>query len=130
MRLKQHAPHRWIKDVIMPVTGIDASYYYAKDLGRAVAFYNDLFAMEPEMHVPDMFAEWVFQGGEAFGLYKGDEYKPGNGMMFAVPDIQAAVKDLTAKGVAVHGEIEDTPVCHMAFGTDSEGNGFILHQRK
>jgi predicted enzyme related to lactoylglutathione lyase len=50
--------------------------------------------------------------------------------MFAVPDVAEAVAELKARGVPFHGEIEDTPVCHMAFGTDPEGNGFILHKRK
>ena len=75
----------------MTVTGIDASYYYAKDLDRAVSFYTQLFA---------------------------------------VPDVAEAVAELKARGVPFHGAIEDTPVCHMAFGTDPEGNGFILHMRK
>ena len=77
-----------------------------------------------------MFAEWVFPGGEAFGIYKGDEFKPGTGVMFAVPDVAATVEELRARGVHFSEEIEETPVCFMAFGTDSEGNGFILHKRK
>jgi predicted enzyme related to lactoylglutathione lyase len=42
------------------------------------------------------------------------------------------VAELRGRGVAFQadGEIEETPVCFMAFATDSEGNGFILHQRK
>lgn len=114
----------------MTVTGIDASLYYAHDLDRAVSFYTHLLGMAPETLVPQTFAEWVFPGGEAFGIYKGEQYRPGNGIMFAVPDVAEAVTDLKARGVPFTGGIEDTPVCHMAFGRDSEGNGFILHQRK
>ncbi len=102
----------------MAVTGIDAS------------FYTQLFGAAPAALVPDMFAEWVFAGGEAFGLYKGTEFEPGTGIMFAVPNVAEAVAELKARGVPFHGPIEDTPVCHMAFGTDPEGNGFILHMRK
>jgi len=114
----------------MPVTGIDASYYYAQDFERAVSFYTALIGSPPPTIHGGMFAEWEFPGGEAFGLYKGDEYRPGNGVMFAVPDVYAAVEALRARGVHFDGEIEDTPVCYMAFGKDSEGNGFILHKRK
>ena len=114
----------------MTVTGIDASYYYANDFNRAVSFYTTLLGMEPAQLVPDMFAEWVFAGGEAFGLYKGEDFKTSHGVMFAVADVHASVEELKARGVAFDGEVEDTPVCHMAFGTDSEGNGFILHKRK
>jgi predicted enzyme related to lactoylglutathione lyase len=116
----------------MNVSGIDASYYYAKDLDRAVAFYTALLGAPPVASYPDTFAEWVFPGGEAFGLYKGQHYEHCDGLMFAVDDVAAAVAELRARGVAFAGDgaIEDTPVCHMAFGTDSEGNGFILHKRK
>jgi hypothetical protein len=39
--------------------------------------------------------------------------------------------DAKARGVKFHDEeITDTPVCHMAFGEDPEGNQFILHHRK
>ena len=116
----------------MTVTGIDASYYYAQDFDRAVSFYSALIGSAPTMMVPGMYAEWVFAGGEAFGLYKGEHYEHCDGLMFAVPDVAAAVAELRARGVhfADDGAIEDTPVCHMAFGKDSEGNGFILHQRK
>jgi predicted enzyme related to lactoylglutathione lyase len=114
----------------MIVTGIDASYYYAKDFDRAVSFYSTLIGSPPPMLMAGMFAEWEFPGGEAFGIYKGSEYHPGSGVMFAVPDVAASVAELKARGVAFHGDIEETPVCHMAFGTDCEGNGFILHKRK
>ena len=116
----------------MKVTGIDASYYYAKDFNRAVSFYTALIGSPPQGLMPDMYAEWEFPGGEAFGLYKGEEYRHCDGLMFAVDDVAAAVAELRARGVRFGGDghIEDTPVCHMAFGTDSEGNGFILHKRK
>jgi predicted enzyme related to lactoylglutathione lyase len=114
------------------VNGIDASYYYAQDFDRAVSFYTALIGSPPPMVVPGMFAEWEFKGGEAFGLYKGEHYEHCDGVMFAVDDVALAVKELRARGVhfADDGAIEDTPVCHMAFGNDSEGNGFILHKRK
>ena len=46
--------------------------------------------------------------------------------------MKAAVAELRDRGVVFNddGEIEETLVCYMAFGNDSEGNGFILHQRK
>jgi catechol 2,3-dioxygenase-like lactoylglutathione lyase family enzyme len=116
----------------MKVSGIDASYYYVKDLDRAVSFYTALLGTPPAASYPNVFAEWVFPGGEAFGLYIGQQYEHCDGLMFGVDDVAAAVGELRARGVpfAGDGAVEETPVCHMAFGTDSEGNGFILHQRK
>lgn len=117
----------------MKVNGIDASYYFAKDFDRAVSFYTAMIGTAPPMLIPGRFAEWEFKTGEAFGLYMGGEnYQHCDGVMFAVEDVAGAVAELRARGVhfADDGAVEDTPVCHMAFGTDSEGNGFILHKRK
>jgi predicted enzyme related to lactoylglutathione lyase len=116
----------------MKVNGIDASYYYAKDFDRAVSFYTALIGAAPGNVVPAMFAEWELGDGAAFGLYKGEHYEHCDGVMFAVDDVAASVGELRERGVqfADNGAVEDTPVCHMAFGTDSEGNGFILHHRK
>jgi predicted enzyme related to lactoylglutathione lyase len=114
------------------ITGIDATYYLTKDHGRATAFYRDTLGLPVSADMPDVFTEFEFPGGEAFGLYHSAEFEVSNGVMFAVPDIDAAVAALKAKGVKFggDGEITDTPVCKMAFGEDTEGNGFILHQRK
>jgi predicted enzyme related to lactoylglutathione lyase len=116
----------------MTINGIDAVYYFAHDLERAQSFYTALFGAEPTGAAAGAFCEWTLPNGESFGLVKGTQYRPGNGVLFNVTDVKASVQELRAKGVAFNddGEIEETPVCYMAFGTDSEGNGFILHQRK
>ncbi|MFN2460743.1 MAG: VOC family protein [Candidatus Velthaea sp.] len=115
------------------VSGIDATYYLAQDLERATEFYRKLFGAEPTLQMPGMVSEWTFAGGESFGLYKpgedGGEFHPSGGVMFAVDDFTAAVDAHKSAGVKFNGT-EDTPGCHMAFGVDSEGNGFILHKRK
>ncbi len=112
------------------VNGIDASYYWAKDLDRATAFYSKLLGATPTVTVPGVFSEWTFADDTSFGLYKGEEFKASDGVMFAVNDVRAAVAEATSSGITVGEHIEDTPVCFMAFGSDTEGNGFILHQRK
>jgi predicted enzyme related to lactoylglutathione lyase len=119
----------------MRVTGIDASYYMTKDLERAVKFYTDLLGTEPTMHAPNFVSEWTFANGETFGLYMLQEGEPmvtSTGVMFAVDDVAAYVAAAKARGVKFsdEGGVTDTPVCHMAFGQDDEGNGFILHHRK
>ena len=50
--------------------------------------------------------------------------------MFNVDDIATAVDYFKSRGVKIEDHIEDTPGCLMAFAEDSEGNHFILHQRK
>ena len=116
----------------MKINGIDAIYYFAEDFNRARAFYVDMIGAEPETSVPESFCEWTLPNGEAFGLIKGTRYRQGNGILFNVSDVKAAVAELRGRGVPFEddGDIEETPVCYMAFGEDTEGNGFILHQRK
>lgn len=115
------------------VTGVDATYYLAKDLERATEFYTKLLGFAPTGGFPGVAAEWTFPGGATFGLYHPDEeWRASGGVMFAVPDVQAAVVTGKAGGVTFDddGKIEETPVCFMAFAKDSEGNSFVVHQSK
>ena len=116
------------------VKGVDAAYYMVKDLDRATKFYNDFLGMEPTLTVPGTVAEWTFAGDETFGIYKSPEgdWFQGHGMLFAVPDINSAVADYKKRGITFDddGKIDESPVCFMAFAQDSEGNRFIVHQRK
>lgn len=116
------------------VKGMDAAYYYVKDLDRATKFYNALLSTEPTIKVGDVVVEYTFPNGETFGLYKSDDadWTAHGGILFAVDDLAAAVAEHKARGVKFEGDghIENTPVCFMAIGTDSEGNSFILHQHK
>lgn len=112
---------------------VDAAYYTVKDLDKQTRFYTELLGFAPTSAVPDFVSEWTFPGGSTFGLHKSDSgISAGSGVMFAVDDVQAAVAACQARGVEFGdgGKIEDTPVCHMAFGVDPEGLGFILHRRK
>jgi catechol 2,3-dioxygenase-like lactoylglutathione lyase family enzyme len=114
------------------VRGIDASYYMTKDLDVSTKFYNDLLGMEPTVHVPGMFAEYTFPGGESFGIYKSDNFYESGTVMFRVDDVASFVKAAVAKGVHFHGDgfVDETPVCHMAFGRDPDGNHFMVHKVK
>ena len=46
-----------------------------------------------------------------------------------VANVEAARRELEAKGVEFAGEILDTGVCHMAFFADPDGNALMLHRR-
>jgi predicted enzyme related to lactoylglutathione lyase len=115
------------------ITGIDASYYLTKDLGRSTTFYSGLFGAEPSLHIPQTISEWTFAGGETFGLYQpqeASEWHPGGGVLFHVADLAAARAASESLGARFESHPEETPMCHMAFGQDPEGNNFILHQPK
>jgi predicted enzyme related to lactoylglutathione lyase len=117
----------------MRVKGMDATYYNVKDVNGTTEFYTKLFGFAPQMHVAGHVSEWIFPGGEAFGLYQDAEGTvSGSGVMFSVDDVKAAVEACRAMGVKLEdgGEIVDTPDCFMAFAQDPEGNHFIIHKHK
>ncbi len=118
----------------MPVSisGIDIHTYLVKDADRAIAFWRDTMGLQVTWQMEGMGAEFELSDGATFGLWKMDDgtWMAGNGIMFAVPDVASAVAELKAKGVNFFDHIEETPVCTMAFGEDTEGNRFVLHKRK
>ena len=118
----------------MKVHAIDASFYTVKDIDKCTKFYSAILGFEPTLTYQDIVREWTFPGGESFGIYKSPEGQAsGSGVMFQVDDVAAAVEAAKAFGVKFDedgGTIEETPVCHMAFAQDPDGNRFMLHKRK
>ncbi|HEV7178741.1 MAG TPA: VOC family protein [Candidatus Baltobacteraceae bacterium] len=116
------------------ITGMDLSGYMVKDAQRAIAFYRDVLGLEPAMVYPEnRGAEYELSDGTTFGLWGGGgnvmPFQPGNGILFAVDDLDSAVSALKDRGIPVLMERE-TPVCFMATINDTEGNSIFLHKRK
>jgi predicted enzyme related to lactoylglutathione lyase len=114
------------------VRGIDVTAYLVKDVPRAIAFYRDTMGLEITMGYGDNGAEFTFPDGTTFGLWKMQDgsWTAGNGVMFAVDDVPTALEYYKSRGVKFEDYTHDGESCMMAFGEDSEGNTFILHQRK
>jgi predicted enzyme related to lactoylglutathione lyase len=116
------------------ITGIDLSGYMVKDARRAIGWYRDVLGLEPVMLYPeDRGAEYELPDGTTFGLFGGGgkvmPFQPGNGILFAVDDLNAAVASLKERGIPIVMERE-TPNCNMAVIEDTEGNSIFLHKRK
>ena len=112
------------------VTGIDIVTYLTSDAARSIAFYRDVLGLVPTFADENQGAEFTFADGSTFGVWRPDEGpKSGATIMFAVDDIEAAVALFRSRGARL-GDPTETHVCHMAFGADPDGNGFIIHQRK
>lgn len=112
------------------IRGIDITAYLVKDAERAKAFYRDVMGLRPTWEA-EAGAEYALSDGSTFGIWQGDEpWEPSRGVMFAVDDAKEAADYYRARGAKIEAEIFESPVCFMAFGEDSEGNRFILHQRK
>jgi catechol 2,3-dioxygenase-like lactoylglutathione lyase family enzyme len=116
------------------IKGIDITTYLVKEPDRAIAFYRDTLGLKVGQEYGGQGAEFTLDDGATFGIWKMNDgtWRPGGGVMFAVDDAKAAVDLYKSRGVKFEadGAVEETPVCFMAFGEDSEGNSFILHQRK
>jgi predicted enzyme related to lactoylglutathione lyase len=115
------------------ITGIDRSDYMVTDLARAIAFYRDVLGLEPASgSVAEQGVEYELHDGSTFGLWVGGDeqpFAPGNGVMFAVDDLDAALAELQARGLPIIVQRE-TRVCRYALIYDSEGNVVNLHRRK
>jgi catechol 2,3-dioxygenase-like lactoylglutathione lyase family enzyme len=60
----------------------------------------------------------------------GGEYRPEYGIALRVPDVAQAMERLTLAGVQFEfPEPYDSGVCNMAFFSDPDGNGLMLHRR-
>ncbi len=104
-----------------------------RDLERATTFYAETLGLEQIGH-----GQWPeFQLGENVSLYLLDPKNIGrefegphtSAIALRVPDVEAARKELEARGVEFHGETFDTGVCHMAMFADPDGNSLMLHRR-
>lgn len=116
------------------IKGIDVTTYLVEDPERAKAFYRDKLGLNVTQEYGGQGAEFTLADGTTFGLWKMTDgsFRPGGGVLFAVDDIRSAVEQFKARGVTFEddGAIEENPGCFMAFGNDTEGNSFIIHQRK
>ncbi len=117
------------------LTGLDLSGYMVKNAVRAIAFYRDLFDIEPFLVYPEnRGAEFEMPDGSIFGSWGGGgnaaiPFQPSNGILFAVKDFDAAVAAVKAREIPVIMEL-DLAHCRMAMLNDTEGNTLTLHQRK
>jgi predicted enzyme related to lactoylglutathione lyase len=114
------------------ITGLDITYHVVTDVPRAKAFYCDILGLTPTMEDPEgKGVEFELADGQTFGIWSpgGGDFKAHAGTMFAVPDAHAAVAAIRARGGTI-SDVDETPVCFMAFCTDPDGINLIIHQRK
>ena len=114
------------------ITGIDVHCYLVKEPSRAIKFYRDVLGLPLTRDLDGNGAEFDLPDGATFGLWRLEDgsWHPSDGVMFAVKDLRSVVKEYRKRGGEVVGEIIDLDTCSMAICKDTEGNGFILHERK
>jgi predicted enzyme related to lactoylglutathione lyase len=117
------------------VTGVDFVSVPTQDLERAVAFYETTLGLRRTVYRPESnFAE--FETGtvtlnvhDPAGMGIGPFQANANHVALRVADVAAARAELEGRGVAFHGDIFDTGVCHMALFADPDGNALMFHHR-
>ncbi len=112
------------------IKGVDLCAYLVRDPDKATASYRDVFGMVPtETDSEGRGAEFTLADGSTFGVWKPGDGQTGGAIMFAVDDCAAAIAEFRGRGLELSDPME-SPVCHMSFGSDPEGNAIIIHQRK
>ncbi len=129
---KTHDEHRPPQQERTPTTiyGIDLAGYLVSDPQGEAAFYREVLGLEATaIDEQGRGAEFELADGSTFGLWCTPEGNTCGFTMFAVEDAQAKTDELRARGVEI-SPLTETPVCHMAYCTDPDGHGVIIHQRK
>ena len=113
------------------IRGIDITAYLVQDAERAKKFYTDTLGLKMTQDYGDNGGEFTFPDGTTFGIWKMNDgsFHPSGGVMFNVDDINDAYNDFKSRGVQLEEPFEAGP-CYMCECKDTEGNSFILHQRK
>jgi len=113
------------------INGIDVHTYLVKDPARAIAFYRDTLGLPVSVEMPQG-AEFELGDGSTFGVWQMQDgsWHPSAGVMFAVDDLDKAAAYYKERGVKFLEDPMDTGECFMAVCEDTEGNSFLLHQRK
>jgi predicted enzyme related to lactoylglutathione lyase len=104
-----------------------------QDKERALEFYGKTLGLKrnerahqdwPEFETGNVTLAIMVpaQAGMEFHVHK-------NPIALRVKDVTEARKKLEEVGVEFRGETLDTGVCHMAFFSDPDGNGLMLHRR-
>jgi catechol 2,3-dioxygenase-like lactoylglutathione lyase family enzyme len=117
------------------IKGIDFVSIQVADMARAQAFYRDKLGLPPVHASGDGWAEFDLGPGPALTLLDpkafGDKFDEDGGGSFglAIKDIEQVSAAMKAEGRAGMDMFE-SPGCHGAPISDSEGNAVVLHRRK
>ena len=116
----------------MQVERVDFVSVLTRDIARAKRFYSDVLGLELETEGE---SDMEFRCGQVtLDVFDsssiGKPFAPSPaGIALRVPDVDAARRELEAKGVVFEGETIQTGVCRQAWFKDPDGNALMLHRR-
>jgi len=104
---------------------------WAADMGRAVAFYAQVFGGKV-LKQNDIISEVEICGG-IIGIHGGGEgNRTWTGLSFQVPDVIAGAAEIVAAGgqLVREPQPENGEPPHLAMCVDPEGNEFMLSRKR
>jgi len=119
----------------MKIDEIAFSCYPVTDMTRARTFYEGILGLTVTMDHKMEEGHWVEYdigaGTLAIGVAPGmSPSKDGCSVALEVDDFDKAISELKAASVEFNFGPIETPVCHMAFVRDPDGNSVGIHKRK
>lgn len=103
------------------------------DMPRSREFYTRILGLAETANWDDMWVEYDI-GPTTLALTKENKEMPvgGSGVMIGleVPDLEAAIEAIKARGGTVIGEPWDSPACRGQRIDDPDGYALLLHKRK
>ena len=103
------------------------------DIARSRRFYEGVLGLHPGY--AGTRGNWleydIGPGTVGIGSFPGWEpSSQGTNVAFEVDDLDEEIGRLKTRGVKVHLEITETPVCRLAIICDPDGNKILIHKRK
>jgi catechol 2,3-dioxygenase-like lactoylglutathione lyase family enzyme len=119
----------------MQIHEIAFSCYPVTNIEKSRKFYEGILGLKVTMDHEMDGAHWVEYdigaGTLAIGMAPGmTPSKDGCSVALEVDDFEKAIAELQAAGVPFNFGPLETPVCHMAFVSDPDGNSVGIHKRK
>jgi predicted enzyme related to lactoylglutathione lyase len=108
--------------------------YPVKNMARARKFYEKVLGLKKGKDFGGKWIEYYPGGTACFALTTMTGARPaanaGGSIAFEVADIDKAAARLAKAKAKVLYKLYQTPVCWFAAYRDSEGNAFMLHEKK
>ncbi len=121
---------------MLKITEIAFSCYPVTDMERARKFYEGVLGLKPTYQVGQaggmQWTEYDIANGTLSIGCGAPDWKPradGCSVGLEVEDFDSAIAHLRANHVRFKMEPFPTPVCHMAFIYDPDGNTVCIHKR-
>jgi len=107
--------------------------FSVSDMTRSREFYTRILGLTETANWQDMWVEYDI-GTATLALTKASEEMPvgGTGVMIGleVPDLDASIEMLKARGGVPTGDPWDSPACRGQRVDDPDGYALLLHKRK